>query len=135
MLVCEECGSKDIEQKAWVDANTNEYKDTASDGDTEDNYCNKCGAHARFINEEDFEGVKSTKKVVGYQVVDVNNNIHPHIEGSWIVLSKPEAIELIKSYEAKWKLLTIFEGDIEEGNKTFEGDPDNPTDTGEYLDL
>ena len=55
MLVCEECGSKDIEQKAWVNPNTLKYKDTASDGDTEDNYCNGCGCHGKFIEEEKFE--------------------------------------------------------------------------------
>lgn len=47
MLVCNNCGSKDIEILAWVDANTNEYKSEYSD-ETIHKYCNNCQEHYSF---------------------------------------------------------------------------------------
>ena len=47
MLICCECGGINIENKAWVDANTNRVLDICSD-DEEDNWCRDCEKHVKF---------------------------------------------------------------------------------------
>lgn len=47
-LVCTNCGSDNVQTKAWVNANTNEYISEASDGCVEDNYCENCDGHHRL---------------------------------------------------------------------------------------
>jgi DNA-directed RNA polymerase subunit RPC12/RpoP len=44
IYVCSECGSSNIEMKAWVNPNTNEIFDTIST-DQEDCWCNDCEEH------------------------------------------------------------------------------------------
>lgn len=73
-----------------------------------------------------------SKLVVGYQVINDYNDLHPNIPGSWIVIPKKEALSLC---DATWSLSTIYHGDIEEGNKTFEGHPDCPTEINVYVNL
>ena len=41
MLVCEDCGSKDVQVLAWVDANTNEYKGEGPNNGSDQNWCEK----------------------------------------------------------------------------------------------
>ena len=53
ILVCDECGGKSIQVKAWVDANTNEFIDDAADGD-EDYWCDDCQDSTCFESEEDY---------------------------------------------------------------------------------
>ena len=52
-LVCEECGSDDIQTLMWVNVNTNKIEDSY-DTDEENNWCNKCESHLNFITEEEF---------------------------------------------------------------------------------
>ena len=53
-LVCSECGGTNIQTKAWVNANTNEYIGDAGDGDSGDNWCEDCEEHTIFINDSEF---------------------------------------------------------------------------------
>jgi len=55
MLVCEKCGGTNIEEKRWVNPNTNEIGGTASDGEDDDNYCNDCQLHVGIIEEKNFK--------------------------------------------------------------------------------
>lgn len=49
MLKCKECGGTNIHVKVWVDANTNEYKNSVNDdGDEDDNWCEDCKVHTQF---------------------------------------------------------------------------------------
>lgn len=57
ILVCEKCGSKDVEYLAWVDANTHEYK-CSSDLDEEGNFCNKCREHVYLVTEKEYKDGK-----------------------------------------------------------------------------
>ena len=41
-LVCYNCGSHNVQIKAWVDANTLKFKDLCDSHDDEDNYCDEC---------------------------------------------------------------------------------------------
>lgn len=54
VIVCNNCGSIDIQNKAWVDSNTGESVSDA-DFDTDDNWCGECEQHGRFTTLEDFE--------------------------------------------------------------------------------
>ena len=45
ILVCEECGSTNVEITAWVDANTNEYVSDSDDSE----WCSECEAHNTLI--------------------------------------------------------------------------------------
>ena len=52
MVVCSECGCKNIEVRAWVDANTNKF---ISDFEDTDGWCQDCGEHMTFVDEKDFD--------------------------------------------------------------------------------
>ena len=51
MVVCNDCGSTDVEVKAWVNPNNdNEYKGSYDD---DDGYCNDCGEAGKSIVDKD----------------------------------------------------------------------------------
>lgn len=43
--VCDYCGSKEVEYKAWVDWNTDQVKGECSTDVLEDGWCRDCGVH------------------------------------------------------------------------------------------
>ena len=48
---CGECGSDDVEMKAWVKPNlNNRYSDSAGE-EIADNYCNECGEHTELVEK------------------------------------------------------------------------------------
>ncbi len=51
ILVCEECGSDDVETKMWVNHKTGN-KGSVSDGEAEDNYCNGCCDNTILIEKD-----------------------------------------------------------------------------------
>ena len=62
-LVCEICGSRDVQVKAWIDPNTNEICDECW-GDKEDCWCCDCQENVyltfesewiKHVNEDDIE--------------------------------------------------------------------------------
>lgn len=53
MLVCATCGSKDIWTKQWVDPNTGKLGDMTSDGEEDDNWCDNCETHVKYILTSD----------------------------------------------------------------------------------
>lgn len=53
MLVCEKCGGSNIQILAWVDANTNEYKEEHIN-DINSKWCENCKEHINLINEEEY---------------------------------------------------------------------------------
>lgn len=52
-IVCEECGSTEIQTQAWVDANTHEYIDETGI-DRDDNWCNQCEENVNFCHKSEF---------------------------------------------------------------------------------
>ena len=66
ILVCEECGSTNVEITAWVDANTNEYVSDSDDSE----WCSECEAHNTLITLKEFKGTNAV--LVG--VVRVQGN-------------------------------------------------------------
>lgn len=53
ILVCEKCGSFDVQIKAWVNANDLKYMGCVS-GDEEDCWCDICEEHNELIPQSDF---------------------------------------------------------------------------------
>jgi len=47
-LVCALCGGTNIEQRAWVDPNSDIIIGSCSDGDIDDNWCDYCEKHVEF---------------------------------------------------------------------------------------
>jgi len=47
-IVCSECNGSNIEQKAWIDPNTDSILDSCSDNEEEDNWCRDCAGHVKF---------------------------------------------------------------------------------------
>lgn len=54
-LVCSECGSTAVQMRAWVDANTEEFRSDCDSDDTDDYWCEECQAHNRLVLRSDFE--------------------------------------------------------------------------------
>ena len=53
LLVCDECGSREIQMMAWVDPNTLEYA-SSIDADSDDQWCDACQEHVWFCSLEEF---------------------------------------------------------------------------------
>jgi hypothetical protein len=70
-----------------------------------------------------------TKEVIGFQVVTDDNdmNIHPDMAGSFCVYSLKQARKMVakgcQNKSQKWKLITIYSGDIEEPTMMFKDNP------------
>jgi len=50
-LVCSNCGSENVQSKAWVNANTNEYVGDCTDGSPEDFWCEDCKGHHNLTSK------------------------------------------------------------------------------------
>lgn len=53
VLVCERCGSREIQMMAWVDPNTSECTSTI-DADSDDRWCDTCQEHVWFCSLAEF---------------------------------------------------------------------------------
>jgi hypothetical protein len=56
---------------------------------------------------------------VGYQVVDKDNEIHPDMDASFCIYTLEDAEEMVSTNKRKWKLLPIYDGDVEEPTLMF----------------
>lgn len=54
VYVCECCGSRNIQVRAWVDGNTNEYLSEITDDD-DDFWCDACEEHHGFLTLEEYK--------------------------------------------------------------------------------
>ena len=122
VFLCSNCGSDNVEMKAWVNPNTDDIGDTISSED-EDCYCNDCDGNHELLSHE----LKADAKVVGFQIVgedgtDREGDIHPDMDGSFCLYNLSWCRERLHDYY-NWRLLTIWEGDVEEPTFMFEGDP------------
>ena len=53
-LVCQICGSNEIQKKAWMDPNSHAFKGYPRSSSREDNYCRKCQTYVKFVSLSDF---------------------------------------------------------------------------------
>lgn len=54
-LVCEECGSDEVQQKVWMNPNNSSEYEHIETTDDEDNWCKKCNNHVQLVYEKDYE--------------------------------------------------------------------------------
>ena len=83
ILVCEECGSTNVEITAWVDANTNEYVSDSDDSE----WCSECEAHNTLITLKEFKEQmlswwESCESKVMEQITGLRECDYPSEEGS-----------------------------------------------------
>jgi len=125
--ICENCGSDNVQVKTWIGLNDNLVSDGALDSD--DYWCEDCQEHhgVKLVT------LKQDAKVIGFQVVGEENSkhegeIHPSMDASFCIYSLSQANDMLDninemSQNPSWRLLTIWEGDIEEPTFMFEGNP------------
>jgi hypothetical protein len=52
MYICENCGLNDVEQKQWVNPNTEALGEMVSE-ESNDTWCNNCNEHVDLIHKND----------------------------------------------------------------------------------
>jgi hypothetical protein len=122
ILVCPNCKSDNVQVKMWVKANTNEIVDSASISGEEDDWCEDCqsGQTLSLVT------LKPSAKVIGFQVIgkegtNVEGQLHPNMGASFCIYNLSQARKILKKSYLKWRLLAIWEGDIEEPIFMFSG--------------
>ncbi len=55
ILVCDSCGSRQIEIQAWVDANSSEYLSDVDDDDTDCKWCAECNENQNFCTLSEYK--------------------------------------------------------------------------------
>ena len=122
---CTHCQSDNVEVKAWVRPNNNnEYVDEV-EGD-EMGWCCDEQLHADIQTAE----LRDDAKVIGFQVVgeegsEAEGEINPHMDASFCVYNLSQAKQMLEADKkfGIWRLLTIWDTDIEEPTMMFKGDP------------
>lgn len=54
ILVCEECGSSNVQMRAWVNANTLDYTSDSGDTDRDNYWCEDCEEHNYLCSRSDY---------------------------------------------------------------------------------
>ena len=117
IYVCPLCNSDNVQGKFWVNLNTMVVEDCVED---EDDFCDDCQNHIRATNVT----LNANAKVIGFQVVGEGKNegeIHPDMDGSFCIYNLTWCMDRVD--EGNWRLLTIWEGDVEEPTMMFEDCP------------
>jgi len=122
VYLCMYCGSDNVQVKAWVKPNEGHKYVDEIEGD-ELGWCDDCQNTVDVQTAE----LKKTAVVQGYQVVGDDSSpyegdIHPDMDGSFCIYNLSQARQMIGD-DLNWRLLTIWEGDVEEPTMMFEGDP------------
>ena len=123
-MVCDTCGSDNVQCKAWVRPNqNNQFVDLMTE-DINDNYCDDCQENVGTSNVE----INVRHRVEGFQVVDtyIPNTFHPHMANNKSLYSLDQANAMMdddNNGDEQWQLLAIYTDIIEGAVKMFEGDP------------
>jgi len=125
LYVCTHCQSDNVQIKAWVRPNNNNtYVDEVNPDEL--GWCEDCQLNSVIETVQ----VKDNAEVIGFQVVgedgtEAEGEINPHMDASFCIYNIDQARLMLKEDEkfGIWKLLTIWEGDIEEPTLMFKGDP------------
>lgn len=122
--ICTHCGSDNVQVKAWVKPNENyKFVDEVNEGD-KPGWCEDEQLHSIVETAQ----LRADAKVIGFQVVGEDgtenaSDIHPDMDASFCLYNLSQANKMIEQNECNWRLLTVWEGDIEEPTMMFEGDP------------
>lgn len=119
-FICTNCRSNNVQQKKWVDINTN-IPEISFDFDIEELWCNDCEGH-HSLEIVMLPCSNGKPRIEGYQVVNKDNETHPEVEASFCLYSLSQVHEMMANDDSsQWKLLTIYKGDVEKPTKMFEG--------------
>jgi hypothetical protein len=121
VFVCELCNSDNVRTKGWVNPNQDFQYDT--DTGEEMGWCEDEELSSNIISTE----LKADAKVIGFQIVGeqgtVNEGkIHPDMDASFCLYNLSWCRARLHEY-CDWRLLTVWEGDVEEPTMMFEGNP------------
>lgn len=125
LYVCQICNSDNVEVKAWVKPNrNNEYQEEI---ERELGWC--CDEQLHTVI--DVVELNDDAKVIGFQVFGKEgtareDEMHPLMEDISSVYSLKQAQKMLMNEnngQNQWKLLTIWDTDIEKPTRMFEGDP------------
>ncbi len=113
LYTCPICGSPNVQGKYWVNLNNPEIKNIEAI-ENEDFWCDDC---ENYIDSVNVTEAPKDAKVIGYQVVGrdgtkLEGKIHPDMAGSFCVY--PLKWAQARNDRRNWRLLTVWEGDIEE---------------------
>ena len=133
IYICTYCNSDNVQIKAWVKPNENNLFVAEVNNGDELGWCNDCNLTTVIQTV----AVKKNAKIIGFQVVGEDGTpeegeMHPHIDASFCVYSLPQARAMLDDNDngnERWRLMTIWEGDIEEPTMMFTGDPQEPMET------
>jgi hypothetical protein len=125
VYICTNCNSDNVQVKAWVEPNKNNAYVDEVEGD-ELGWC--CDEELSVVIET--AELRDDAHVIGFQVVGIagteaEGEINPYMDSSFCVYSLKQAQQILNQDEkfGIWKLLTIWETDIEKPTMMFEGDP------------
>jgi hypothetical protein len=124
VYLCMHCGGDHVQVKSWTKPNDGQKFVDEVEGD-ELGWCDDCQLSSVIQTAE----LKTCAKVIGFQVVgedgtEQDGEIHPDMDASFCVYNLSQANEMLNSdIEGQWRLLTLWEGDVEEPTMMFEGDP------------
>jgi len=116
LWICDCCGSDNVQERRWVNINTEKVFGSCDD---EDYYCDDCDSTCDIIEIE----IPFKSKLIGFQVRAVEDNtFYPSIlEDHVYNLSQANAIIGIDF--RSWQLIAVFSHEIENPIFMFEGDP------------
>jgi len=128
VFVCSDCRSDNVQYQTWSNANSDKVIEPILHNGM-DGFCPDCQKHVKLVLLE----MKGNAKVAGFQVVGEDETpqygeIHPQMDASFCIYNLTQARNMMddnNNGEEKWRLLTIWEGDVEEPTMMFEGDPRN----------
>lgn len=121
------CGSDNVRIKVWIKPNNNNEIVDVIDKNNEYGWCDDC-QHETIIKKVQ---MNANAKIIGFQVVgndetSFEGDIHPMMDASFCVYNLSQARKMLnKDALEHWRLLTIWDGDIEIPTIMFSGDPRN----------
>lgn len=124
--ICTHCQSDNVAVTAWVKPNEG-YKFLSELENPMNGQCFDCNLPSIV----ETVSLKKSAKVIGFQVVGEDGTpeaggIHPHMDASFCVYSLEQARSMIDDNDndnESWRLLTIWEGDVEEPTMMYTGLP------------
>lgn len=123
---CMHCGSDRVQVKAWVRPNQGHAYVDEVEGD-EMGWCDDCNLTAEIQIAE----LTRDAKVIGFQVIGEDGTaqdgeIHPDMDASFCIYNLSQARAMLDNDDngnEQWRLLTLWEGDVEEPTMMFSGKP------------
>jgi len=121
LWTCSNCGSTKVQQRVWVEINSGTVLWGDFDLEISDLWCDECGG-CHKVEQKEFN--PECTEIIGFQVTNEKNEIHPDMDASFCVYSLSDCRAMLnKSTSLGWKLTAIYKDTIEEPTMMFKGNP------------